>query len=449
MKRLALALVLLLALAGAATADWTKERPEGATVAGGTARVLAGEEFGPPALDMTVINGNGDVVDVDTLVDGPTFFFYYSASCPHCQAVAPEIAALAKRLEGVATFVGVGSGSNSVQELDGFTKQYGLPFASWKDYTRRFGRDNGARSTPQLYFVRPKEGGGFETLGEWRPFAGGLGLLAEIRALTLANQDPWTAFRPGEYHGSNACGACHEVELRSWALTHHSIAYWTLYERTETMNPECIGCHVTGWKREGGFELGDHGSHLADVTCEACHGPGGGHAAGTKGADARAACVGCHDPDHSVRFSVERGLPHVDHFAPDAMSPTTFAAARTALVEGKAPRPLTAFPEGKTLGDAACVDCHQKEVKAMRKGPHANTPNSKEESDSLVGCESCHGPGEQHVAAGGGKENIVGLGESCPVCILEAICTNCHTAEMDPDWDLDKRLDALPKHGKK
>ena len=145
MKRLALAFVLLLVLAGAATADWTKERPDGATVAAGTARVLAGEEFGPPALDMTVINGNGDVVDAHTLVDGPTFFFYYSASCPHCQAVAPEIAALAKRLDGIATFVGVGSGSNSVQELEGFTKQYGLPFASWKDYTRRFGRDNGAR----------------------------------------------------------------------------------------------------------------------------------------------------------------------------------------------------------------------------------------------------------------------------------------------------------------
>jgi len=47
------------------------------------------------------------------------------------------------------------------------------------------------------------------------------------------------------------------------------------------------------------------------------------------------------------------------------------------------------------------------------------------------------------VAAGGGKDNIQGLGESCPVCVLEALCTSCHTQEWDKDWDLDTHLKAI------
>ena len=62
--------------------------------------------------------------------------------------------------------------------------------------------------------------------------------------------------------------------------------------------------------------------------------------------------------------------------------------------------------------------------------------------DDGVGCESCHGSGQAHVADPT-KDNIVGLGDSCPVCVIEAVCTTCHTKEWDPDWDLDQRLEEL------
>jgi len=475
MRRTAWLLCLLLAMTSLAysvraAADWTTTRPDGAVVAEGTARVLGATEYAPPALGMTLISSGGDIVDANKLVNGLTFFLYYSATCPHCQHVAPEVARLAAALDGKATFVGVGSGSNSVTELTEFTKTYGLPFPSYKDYSRRFARDNRATSTPQLILVRPAANGEFETLGEWRPLAGGLTVLAEIRALAALGEDPFGAFRAGEYHGSNACGGCHETELRSWGLTHHSVAYWTLFEREEAGKAECVKCHVTGLGEPGGFVLGEHQSPLAEVSCESCHGAGGPHVAGASRKSAKAArdsCVGCHDADHSVRFSVERALPHVDHFMSAARDPEAFRLAREAIVDGRAPRPMTAFPEGSNLGNAACAECHAKETKAFAKDPHAaamKTLRTRDAAEDVtcvrchavekvtpaktaadfhqdgVGCESCHGPGEQHVAAKGGTENIVGLGDSCPVCIVEAICTRCHTPEQDADWDLDAAL---------
>ena len=468
MSRRLLLLAILALLPMSAVAEQVADRPEWAVVAEGTATVLAGPQgLAPPALDMALIRMDGEVVDAFSLVTGPTFLFYYSASCSHCQHVAPEVAALAKRLEGQITFVGVGSGSNSLSELREFTDTYSLPFVSYKDFMRTFARNNNATSTPQLLFVRPTEAG-FESLGEWRPFTGGMSLIAEIQARTLLGQDPWPAFRSGVFHGAQACGACHATELRSWGLTHHSIAYWTLYDRKDAEKLECVGCHVTGLGEPGGFVVGDHGSVLADVTCEACHGPGGPHVPGAdKPPPAADQCVRCHDAEHSIRFSVERALPHVSHFRPEAVDPTLFARAREDLVDGNAPRPLTAFPEGANLGDGSCVECHKKESKSFQKDAHSSamktlksrgshtdvqcvschatpktTPATKVSDfhKGGVGCEACHGPGEQHVAAEGGKENIVGLGDSCPVCVVEAICTRCHTPEHDPDWNLEEAL---------
>ena len=39
--------------------------------------------------------------------------------------------------------------------------------------------------------------------------------------------------------------------------------------------------------------------------------------------------------------------------------------------------------------------------------------------------------------------NIVGLGDSCPECVIEEVCTNCHTPTWDPAWHLDTRLGVI------
>ena len=67
-------------------------------------------------------------------------------------------------------------------------------------------------------------------------------------------------------------------------------------------------------------------------------------------------------------------------------------------------------------------------------------------TDEGVGCEACHGPGEAHVEAGGGTDNIEKLGDDCPVCVIEAVCTRCHTQKWDPDWDLERDLARIKGH---
>jgi len=444
----------------------------GGGLASGTPTVLlGGSDLAAPQLDLTLVSSSGDVVDLNTLIgDKLAILFYFSAGCPHCEAAAPDIARVTERLGDDVRVISIASGSNSMSAAREFAEQFGLTQPVFKDFSRQFASRNRATSTPTVWIVRASADGGFETLADYRPFAAGMSLLVEMRARTVLGGDPWSSFEAGRYYGPKACGACHLVEYMSWGLTHHSIAYWTLYQRERAEDVACVGCHVTGLGEPSGFTLADHGSALADVGCEACHGPGGRH--GGSEASAEKSCVKCHDKDHSIRFELSRALPHIDHLRAAGMDPASYQSARNTLVEGGAARPLTAFPEGKNLGAAACASCHPSETAHWKDSPHANALQTlkkragSKNMDCLpchaveqrapssaqdyyrdgVSCESCHGPGEDHVAAGGGTENILGLGSSCPECIIDAVCTRCHTPEQDPQWDLSSDLAKIRHH---
>lgn len=62
--------------------------------------------------------------------------------------------------------------------------------------------------------------------------------------------------------------------------------------------------------------------------------------------------------------------------------------------------------EGATfVGNGACVECHTNIARMFPSSPHARF--HKDDWTGMSGCESCHGPGSKHVAAGGGRGQFI------------------------------------------
>lgn len=397
-------------------------------------------------------------------IEGPTVLFYFAPTCPHCRHVAPEVVALARRLEGVASVVGVASSGSTEADLLEFRATYAPSFPIVHDRTREIGAALAVRSTPSALLVVPSgKGGTVDVKDLWYPYLPGFDAIVEGRA----RGDLFATYKEGVYQGNASCAGCHAVEYASWTLTHHSVAWRTLVTRSKQADDACNGCHVTGKGQPFGWD-GDPHSKLVDVGCESCHGPGGPHDG--QRTDPRSTCEGCHDAKHSIAFTVDKGVPLIDHYKASALDDDAMRAARKALLNGEAPRDLLAFAAGRNVGSEACKDCHEAEHADWVASPHAaamgvlveakqdgdvacvrchatatasGTPPTALDgyrTDEGVGCESCHGPGEAHVAAGGGTDNIEKLGDGCPVCVIEAVCTSCHTQQWDPLWNLDRKL---------
>jgi len=73
------------------------------------------------------------------------------------------------------------------------------------------------------------------------------------------------------------------------------------------------------------------------------------------------------------------------------------------------------------LGNASCVDCHTNISRAFPASAHGKLNKDDLKFAHVTGCESCHGPGSKHVAAGGGRGRfIVNPGKD------PAACFQCH-----------------------
>ena len=98
------------------------------------------------------------------------------------------------------------------------------------------------------------------------------------------------------------------------------------------------------------------------------------------------------------------------------------------------------YPADATyVGSEACMECHadataEFERTLMGRIFMKNPRNHQEKQ----GCESCHGPGSEHVAAGGGRGvgGIVGYGKDSqyPVSERNAICSSCHQGGKQLHW---------------
>lgn len=111
--------------------------------------------------------------------------------------------------------------------------------------------------------------------------------------------------------GVEACTACHADERAVWDKTAHAHAYATLEKQFVEYNLDCVGCHVTGYDRDGGSTV-THVEKLKNVGCEECHGAGSNHAEDPKKAGAiqrepdLKRCVSeCHHPPHVDGFDAK------------------------------------------------------------------------------------------------------------------------------------------------
>jgi len=270
------------------------------------------------------------------------------------------------------------------------------------------------------------------------------------------------------FTGNDACVACHSIEGVTWQYTKHASAFDTLVTHGEDRNEECVGCHVVGFEEPGGYDMAAPQDFMEDVGCESCHGRGGPHLSPgfVKEKDYSTACATCHDKKHSLGFDYETFRPLISHSAIAALS----AEERKERFAGGHERPL--LPSNADyVGSDACQSCHESEFATWQKSGHAaalgslETKSKEGEAECLachttgygltggyttpappvaeratdlgrVGCESCHGPGSDHVAEGAKPfDTILSLGDKCDSCVILKICGDCHDAANDADFE--------------
>ena len=83
--------------------------------------------------------------------------------------------------------------------------------------------------------------------------------------------------------------------------------------------------------------------------------------------------------------------------------------------------------DGPASTNAACLNCHT--VGNAMAGGYPPADTTKTPGFAVVGCEMCHGPGSQHVAAEKAvKKNFISVPKT------DAMCMDCHTKAMSPKF---------------
>jgi 2',3'-cyclic-nucleotide 2'-phosphodiesterase (5'-nucleotidase family) len=128
------------------------------------------------------------------------------------------------------------------------------------------------------------------------------------------------------YVGKTTCGRCHQDQLEQWESTAHAAAFATLEKNNSHFDPDCVGCHVTGYGRGNGFRDARSTPSMANVQCEQCHGPGlphfryqssegkiGSAEKGVLGPVEASVCEECHKDDHDPDFNFGAKVQGVIH----------------------------------------------------------------------------------------------------------------------------------------
>jgi len=102
----------------------------------------------------------------------------------------------------------------------------------------------------------------------------------------------------------------------------------------------------------------------------------------------------------------------------------------------------TPFPalagEGGFVGEAECLTCHDDVLHEFDLTPHAHVLNETNARTPLMarGCEACHGPGEEHVAAEGKGGHLISFSNESVESreAGKAACLGCHERGARVHW---------------
>jgi hypothetical protein len=142
-------------------------------------------------------------------------------------------------------------------------------------------------------------------------------LEAQSRREAQAEAAKSSANRPGQPHylGLESCTNCHQAQYAQWKTTPHAKAFATLEALHKESTPECVGCHVTGFQKMGGFQSAATTSTMANVQCESCHGMASEHDMfnHSVAAPSESLCVTCHTAAQDSTWNFAEKLAKVHH----------------------------------------------------------------------------------------------------------------------------------------
>jgi len=120
---------------------------------------------------------------------------------------------------------------------------------------------------------------------------------------------------PDHYLGAELCMRCHTQEAAQWKTTSHAKAWQTLVDIKKDATPDCVPCHVVGFKQPGGFQSGTETPALVNVQCESCHGMGTQHEAFASAPRkiTQNSCTTCHTSTTDPTFDFAVYMPHIAH----------------------------------------------------------------------------------------------------------------------------------------
>jgi len=88
---------------------------------------------------------------------------------------------------------------------------------------------------------------------------------------------------------------------------------------------------------------------------------------------------------------------------------------------------------GSNMGSETCAECHSDHFEQMQRDSRHGVEGDPRTPYAQSGCESCHGPGSNHVM-NEGKAAISFVKDPAPAHIRNAICLNCHQGEAQKEW---------------